>query len=148
MSPEVNFPKPAVWKEFELRTQYISPPIIKLKIMPLTGEAQLRRAIQMKKIYPEITDKTDLLDEKKIDTFIERLPDAVKGNIPIVMKQVIGWDLTEKGAPLTCSDNNKKKYLVPLLWENVKAKKKKEKEVYLVRAIIDFASDLRNFTKN
>jgi len=149
MSPEIRFPKPAVWATFELDTLYIDPPVVKLKIMPLTGEAQLRRAIEMKKIYPDITaeKKGDLLDEKTIDKFIDRLPEAVKRNIPIVVNQVIGWDLTDKGASITCSENNKKKYLIPLLWETVKSKDPKNRN-YLVRAIIDFASDLRNFTKN
>jgi hypothetical protein len=154
MSPEIRFPKPSVWADFELDTQLIDPPVIRLKVMPLTGEAELRRALQLRKVYPDLAKEAAdkkameaLDDDEKIDMLGERLPEAVKVQIPAVMGVVIGWDLTSGGSPITCSDSNKKKYLEPLLWQTMKSDDPK-KRIYLVRAIIDFATDLRNFTKN
>jgi hypothetical protein len=145
--PEIRLPKPEVEKEFELESALISPPKIKLKLKPLSNEASFKRVLQMKKLFPRLKE-SDVEKGSVPDQFVERLPEALKTNIPFVLNHVVGWDLTLPGGKsLPCTKQNKATYLVPLLWETAKGNTKNRSRFFMGE-ILDFISDMRNFTKN
>jgi len=142
--PNIRLPKPEVEAEFEVDSVLlVDSQKIKLTLRPILGEVALKRILVMKKLFPKLTDKNI---EKGVppDNFLDRLPDAFKSNIPVVLDHVVGWDLLMNDKPIPCTKENKKIYLLPLLWFAAKGKKKG----LLVNEIIRFISDLGNFTKN
>jgi hypothetical protein len=151
---ELKFPKASVIRTFTLQTELIDPPVVRLELTPASGKDKLRQTLgwvgnikdgeEVKKLPPEA-----LL--KFIDTF--------DGLILIVSKHVIGWDLTVGGEPIPCTDEEKAKWLEPLLWETVEPEspapgfdpgddEEKKPDTWLWSTIFEVISDRGNFLKN
>jgi hypothetical protein len=134
--PRLKVPEEAIWREFEIETKLIQPPILKLKIKPTFRKEiinQLYSSIEL-----GIKDSTT---RKEIIESFKNLAEYAK-------KLVIDWDLTDENEqPIACTEETKEKWLDPLLWEYVKAESGQENK-WLWHEIIEIASDLSNFTKN
>ena len=89
------------WLELEVESKKVIGPL-KFLIKPLSSDDQL--------------DMADIGREDK------------KGFLNKIMDLVLGWNLTENGSPLECSDENKKSYLPYLIPMNLKEEKKKKEE--------------------
>lgn len=139
--PRVKVPEEAVWKEFELETKLIQPPVLKLKIKPTFQKeliVSLLRALDIK-------SKEGISSREMVEAFKEMAEQA--------KKLVVGWDLVdENDQPIECNQEAKEKWLDPLLWEEVKKIEEENEEEkglkWLWSQIIKFASNLSNFTKN
>jgi hypothetical protein len=155
---ELRFPSAAVWKEFRLKTDLLNPPVIQLLIKPCFKRDIARLVYANRRPIPSGGNEALLgLFESQADH---------------AFKLVEGWELTLPGGEaIPCTDENKKKYLVPLLWENVEPDpeekpkeadgetielgaeetpvlKPRKKTLWLFGAITDFAVKAENFLKN
>jgi len=110
---ELKFPSPSTWEEFELDTKLIDPPVIKLNLRPLFRKGQLEGFIA----FAGIPGIEGLLAGK--GNVSEAWPIFEK-IVPVIMRHVIGWDLTLFGEPIPCTEENKVTWLEPLMWEAVK----------------------------
>lgn len=143
---ELNFPKASVWQEFELETELITPPVIKLQIRPILKQESVKRLLHYIAMGEGIQDKNII--------------QAFDESVTILMEKVVGWDLTKRDKPIPCNKVNKDKYLAPLLWEKPKEveeveelegsdeTKKEKSDLWFWTKLLTFASDLKNFTKN
>jgi len=144
---ELNFPKASVWQEFELETELITPPKIRLQIQPILSQEKTKRLLHY------LSRGMNIQDKDIIKAFDE--------SVAILLEKVIGWDLTKREKPIPCNKVNKDKYLAPLLWEKPKTEveepeeldtpdetKEKKPDLWFWMQLINFASDLKNFTKN
>jgi len=134
--PRLKVPEEAIWREFEIETKLIYPPVLKLKIKPT-----FRKEI-INQLYSSIDSGVkDSATRKEIIESFKNLAEYAK-------KLVIDWDLTdENDQPIPCTVETKEKWLDPLLWEYVK-KEEEQDNKWLWHEIIEIASDLSNFTKN
>lgn len=149
---ELKFPKASTIRTFTLRTDLIDPPVIKLELTPAGGKDKLKHALgwagnvgeDVKKMTPE---------------GLRGLIDAFEDVILIVSKHVIGWDLTLDRQPIPCTDEEKAKWLEPLLWEMVEPAPaeatfdpgddvKEKPDTWLWAAIMEIISDRGSFSKN
>ena len=121
MSELVKRFKLSKWLEYELETDRIEPPVLKLEVTPLNRLYSLDSYIgignQLKK-----TTTTQVL-------------------ISLILDVVQEWDLTFKGKPIPVTDENKRNYLVPLLGEKVKGKEM----TLLGFELFNYVADLNNF---
>jgi len=152
---ELKFPKASVFRTFTLQTDLIDPPVIKLELTPAGGADTFRRALE---IAPSIEGESDVL--KMPPSSQRKLLESFVDLAAVVSKHVIGWDLTLDGKPIPCTDEEKTKWLEPLLWEIVEPEpeamgldpgdddKKKRKELWLWSALMDVITERRNFLKN
>jgi len=151
--PELRFPSTAVWAEFELETDLISPARIRLLVKPCFKRDVARST------YTGLKLRGEKSADDLFGTFERTAAQA--------SKLVQDWDLTQDGEPVPCSDENKKLFLEPLLWENVVPEpepaesketielggdeppaKPRKKNLWLFGAITDFACKTENFLKN
>jgi len=134
--PRLKVPEEAIWREFEIETELIQPPVLKLKIKPT-----FRKEI-INQLYSSIDSGVkDSATRKEIIESFKNLSEYAK-------KLVIDWDLTDENEqPIPCTEETKEKWLDPLLWEYVKAEREQDNK-WLWHEIIEIASDLSNFTKN
>ena len=102
MSEIVKRYKQSDWLEFELETDLIEPPVLKLKVTPLNRIYSLDGYIEMGNKLKKTTT-TQLL-------------------LSLILDVVQDWDLTLKGKPIPVTDENKRNCLVPLFGEKVKGK--------------------------
>lgn len=125
------------WLELEVESKKIEGPL-KFLVKPLSSDDQL--------------DMADIGREDK------------KGFLNKIQDLVIDWNLTQNGAHLECSDENKKSFLPYLIPMNLKKEKEEEKEIIADEdldksklekipdtvglAILGFAQDFGNFIKN
>lgn len=174
---EVKFPLPSVWVDLALETVHISPPVLKLELTPaqkrerfvaladLSGYFGKKKAVQPAEGEPaagaeapkEGPEEDAVRKEeasREMDVFFDRFTE-------IVMSHVVGWDLTLRGEPISCTKEEKAKWLEPLLWDSAKLLPEKEREEeaeeddvkkakprWLWLLLIEFISTPRNFLKN
>lgn len=108
---ELKFPAASIWREFHLETELIDPPVIKLQLKPMFRKDKVRGAL------PFIAD---LNKEGVNENDIKALWPIFEQFVPVIMRQVTGWDLTLNGEQIPCNDENKAEWLEPLMWEMVK----------------------------
>lgn len=94
--------------------------------------------------------KVNYITLDEVGDFVEpgkrfRLSKAVR---EILIDAVVGWDLTEDGAPLVCDDKAKRRVLPVLLGARLAGEADNPFELILGRKLLDFAADERNFLKN
>ena len=110
------------WLTFELAdNKLVDPPIIKLKLRPIT-DTDLMDAVVDNKIRPS-------------EIMIMRATDAIQE-----------WDLSEDGKPIPCMEEKKRElalFLKLLLTSYLKSG-----DDFLAIAIIRYAQTLENFLKN
>jgi hypothetical protein len=109
------------WIKFELDTKELDPPVIKLKLRPIESITNVDNwgGNGRLLLYSEVVLKKALIS-------------------------VAEWDLKEKGKPLSIEDPRiKERVLRRLLGEKLKGS-----EELLGNAIMDYAQDLDNFSKN
>jgi len=70
-----------------------------------------------------------------------------KAWIDVMAQFITGWDLTDNGVAVECTDENKAKYLKYIVRLLVKAEDGKEPEV-AAAPIMRFAASIDNFLKN
>lgn len=114
--------KDSVWAEFELDTDILEPPVLKLRIK-----------------YIDINERVKFID---VD-FQKPNEKAIRFLYEKAIELVEDWDLSEDGKKIPCTKENKEKYMRYLVDLNLKDKK----DYTLLRAIIEFASDISNYTK-
>ena len=109
------------WMKFELETRELDPPVIELKLSPVESITNL-----------------DSFDGKgNVRLFSEIV-------LMKAMLCVAEWDIKQKGKPLPIEDLEiKERVLRRLLGERLKNQKK-----LLGNAIIEFSTNLDNFSKN
>ncbi|MHB8053674.1 MAG: hypothetical protein ACYDH3_00255 [Candidatus Aminicenantales bacterium] len=140
---ELKFQKATVYKTFKLRTDFIEPPVVTLELTPANGADRQRLAI----IRSGFSD-----DLAKTQGDFEKC-------VPIIMRHVVGWDLTIKGEAIPCTDENKRAWLEDLLWEIVENEAAPaemvpddeapiEAETWLWARIMGFIGNRENFLKN
>lgn len=146
---EVRFPKPSVLVKFKLETDLIDPPELTLELTPASKKERFSVLMGIGEHF-------------KPDTAPEDIMPAVDRLIPVAMRHVTSWDLTLNGAPIPCTDEEKAKWLEPLLWEDaeliqedpVEAGNQADKTAaegrgpWLWAKITAFISEKRNFLKN
>ena len=148
---ELKFPKASVIRTFILQTELIDPPVVRLELTPAGGKEKYRQALQW-------------AGHIKSEEDIKRVPpgellELFEGLIPIIVRHVIGWDLTINGEAVPCTEEEKAKWLEPLLWEMVEPARAEgtfdpgddeEKMVatWLWSVIMEIISDRGNFLKN
>ena len=145
---EVKFPKPSAWFAFRLETDLIDPPELQLELTPAGKKERLSTTLGMSKYFK--AGATEPIPE-------EMMP-ALEQLAPLAMRHVVGWDLTIGGAPIPCTDEEKAKWLEPLLWEDaevvggdpmVEAETPAEQKArWLWARIIEVISSKGNFLKN
>jgi len=121
MSELVKRFKQSDWLEYELETDLIEPPVLKLKVTPLN------------RIY-SIDSYIGIGNQLKKTTTAQVLA-------ALILDVVQEWDLTLKGKPVPVTDENKRKYLFPLLGEKVKGKGM----TLLGFELFNYVADLDNF---
>jgi len=111
-----------VWTEFELETDVLEPPRIKLRIK-----------------YMDINERAKLMN---IDF---RVPNeqTIRFLFEKSIELIQDWDLSKDGQKIPCTKENKKKYMRYLCDLSIKD----TKDMTLLRAIIEFASEISNYTK-
>lgn len=119
-----NFETTGEWLELEVESKHDIGPL-KLRIKPLSS-----------------TDQITIAEESGGDPkkFLEKVEDLV-----------VDWGLTKNGDSLPCTTENRAFYLPYLIGMRIKeeAEEGVEKEEKIVgTAIIEFAQDFGNFTKN
>ena len=158
--PNINVPKPYIWKEFKLETEFLQgDKKVRLQLRPMLKKDRMKGVMLLAKALP----KRPELQEAKIDkaALMEDVPSAdeimkvLEANIDVVRDCVVGWDLMQDDKPLECNDDNKQLYLDALLWEDVVEEESPEgekQESYelpiLASYVLGIVSDLRNFVKN
>lgn len=145
---EVRFPKPSAWATFRLKTDLIDPPELKLE---LTRASKKERLSVLMGIGDYLEPKTGGPLPEEIMAMMERF-------VPVAMRHVTGWDLTLNGAPIPCTDEEKAKWLDPLLWEDAElledepadesGEEPAKTAPWLWAKIIEFISERENFLKN
>jgi hypothetical protein len=150
---ELKFPKASVFRAFKLQTELIDPPVITLELTPAGGKERLKQALGWAEKFKGKEDIKKLSPRERIE-----LLDVFEDIIPIVSRHIIGWDLTISGAPIPCTDEEKAKWLEPLLWEMVEPEAtvggfdsgddEEKTGGWLWSAIMEIISDRRNFLKN
>lgn len=168
--PRVNFPEGNVWKEFKLKTILIAPPVIKLELKPsfqkdktlaLLKEMKFKKE-QLKEIE-QMEDEEEFSDEMTSQALLSYYDSAVN----LALSLVVNWDLTDgEDKAIPCTDEKKKYFLEPLMWESIipelpeddetaeleedeeETKKKRRKLDYLFLEIVKFSSNMKNFSKN
>jgi len=151
---ELKFPKASVIRTFTLKTDLIDPPILRLELTPASGKDKYKNILLLAGSVKDGEDVKKMSPEAQL-----RLIDAFEGLVPIVSKHVIGWDLTVGGEPIPCTDEEKAKWLDPLLWEMVEPARpeatfdpgddeEKGADTWLWSAIMEIISDQGNFLKN
>jgi hypothetical protein len=163
---ELKFPSPSVWEEFELDTDIIDPPIVRLQLRPLFRKGQLEGFLAFAGVPSIDKLKLDKADVSEFWPVFEKI-------IPIIMQHVIGWDLTLNGEPIPCTEEEKMKpwFKDALMWEEVKrriepaeaalptgfdpgqeepadASKKKSDSQFLWINLLTIIRDHENFRKN
>jgi len=138
---KAKFPKPSVWASFELETEFIDPPEIRLKLRPILQKDTVIR------LLPYVVKGADI-DDREVQA-------AFDSTVSLIMDKVLDWDLKLDGELIPCNTEMKTWYLEPLLWERVKIeedetpdKKPKKTNAWLWYKVLKFASDLNNFVKN
>lgn len=136
--PRVKVPEEAVWKEFELETKLIVPPVLKLKIKPTFRKDLIKNLFRSVEV------------RKKEEPSTKEVLDSFNDMAEFSKTLVLDWDLVnEDDQPIPCNEETKNKWLEPLLWEAVRNQEGEETGLnWLWFSIIKFASDLSNFTKN
>jgi len=151
---KIRFPKGDVWKDFKLSTKLISPPILNLKLKPSYKRDQIRETLRSVKFTREKIEMGEFTREEIVRSF--------EGQAKLAFNSVTGWDLEDEKGKITLTDGHKTEYLDPLLWENLekteeekakdeelKAEKKTPSpDIWLWSAILEFISDMENFSKN
>jgi hypothetical protein len=111
----LKFPSPSVWEEFELETDIIDPPTVRLQVSPLFRKGQLEGFLAFAGV-PRVEElQLGNADVSEFWPVFEKI-------IPIIMQHVIGWDITVEGKPIPCTDEEKAKpwFKDALMWEQVK----------------------------
>ena len=154
--PEITIPKASVWMEYELDTQLITPPKIKLKLKPIMKKDKITFSVFISKLA-KAKDVDELAKEgEDFKILPEEIVDFLQANMDFILDFIIGWDLEKDKKLIPISKENKRKWLELLLWENVKREDeeesgddKKEKGFHLLGVeIVKFCSDMKNFAKN
>ena len=155
--PEITIPKASVWMEYELDTQLITPPKIKLKLKPLMKKDKITLSVFVSKLAKakDADESTEKEGDFKISP--EEIVDFLQANMDFVLDFIIGWDLEKDKKLIPISKENKRKWLEPLLWEDMKREDEEEKTendkkekgfLFLGIEIVEFCSNMKNFTKN
>jgi len=110
------------WLEYELETDIIEPPVLKVRLSPLT----------------------DMEYIESYDVPAGEIKPLTKIIISRILSAVNDWDLTLKGKKIQVTEENKRKYLVILLGTKVKGKGKG----LLGFELLNYASNWDNFLKN
>ena len=150
---ELKFPKASVFRAFKLQTELIDPPVITLELTPAGGKEKIKQALRWAGQFKNEDDIKKMSSKEHAD-----LLDIFEDIIPIVSRHIIGWDLTISGAPIPCTDEEKTRWLEPLLWEMVEPEAtaggfdpgddEEKTGGWLWSAIMEIISDRRNFLKN
>ena len=151
---ELKFPKASIIRTFTLKTELIDPPVVRLELTPASGKDKYKNILLLGGSVKDGEDVKKMSPEAHL-----RLIDAFEGLIPVVSKHVIGWDLTVGGESIPCTDEEKAKWLEPLLWEMVEPAQpeatfdpgdgeKKGTDTWLWLAIMGIISDRGSFLKN
>ncbi len=175
--PKVTFPEGNVWKEFQLKTSLITPPIIKLELKPSFKKdvtLALLKEIKIKKEQLEELENVEKEEEVSDDIISQALVPYFDTAVNLAMSLVVDWDLTDnEDKKIPCTEEKKKYFLEPLMWESVipgvseeddtaelevgeefgddeeeEEPKKKKRLDYLFLEIAKFSSNMKNFSKN
>ncbi len=166
---ERKFPKATIIRTFELKTDLIDPPKVKIELTPASNREKQRYLFLM---AGQVEDRADAefiksLPPGELDKFINALGESA---IPIVLKHIVGWDLTVEGKAIPCTDEEKARtWFEDLLWEFVEPEKpevgqldpgdddedvdeqgqpKKRADTWLWTAIMQIIGERGNFSKN
>lgn len=163
--PKVNFPEGNVWKEFQLKTDLITPPVIKLELKPSFKKDVTLALLKEIKVKKEQLEKEEISDEFTSQALVPFFDSAVN----LAMSLVVNWNLTdENDKAIPCDDEKKNFFLEPLMWESVvpevispeedetvefiedeiPEEGTKKKLDYLFLEIIKISSNMKNFSKN
>ena len=107
------------WLTYELETDALEPPILKVRVKPIYGIDAVDYAVEGEKM--------------KLSTFI----------FNSVIEAVQEWDLTENGTPIPVTYENKLACLGRRLSDRIK-----DSRILLGMEIFIFAADQENFLKN
>ncbi len=114
------------WIKFELDSKELDPPEIELKLSPLDSIASI--------------DSFDATGKFKLFSEVVLMK---------AMACIAEWKLTQNGEPLDIEDLAiKERVLRRLMGERLKKKSKDEKAKYLGNAVIEYSTNLDNFSKN
>ena len=116
-----KFPSGAVWETFELDTDLITPPVIKLQIRPIKTTRLHNRFLG---------ELADMKNEER-DAFTEAVLNGVTRS---AIDAVLDWDLEdEEGKTLPCNGENKTLIFDKLMWAFVKKEPEPEPEAKTVQ---------------
>jgi len=112
---ELKFASPSIWEGFELETDIIDPPIVRLQLRPLFRKGQLEGFLAFAGVPSVEKLKLEKTDVSEFWPVFEKI-------VPVIMQHVIGWDLTLGGQPIPCTEEEKMKpwFRDALMWEEVK----------------------------
>jgi hypothetical protein len=154
--PKMTMPGGAAWQDFTVDTKLITPNVIRLKIKPSFRRDLLQRG------FNEIEAGERGKKAKERTVKVGEIYDHI---VKHVLSLIEAWDLSDDDGSMPCTDELKLKYLEPLFWESVipkaesvpaegmmEAADEKEDEPkaasWLWAAVLEFATEFNNFTKN
>lgn len=166
--PKVNFPEGNVWKEFNLKTELITPPVIRLELKPSFKKDATLALLKEIKVKKEELEKLERKEDISDDFTSHALVPYFDSAVNLALTLVQNWDLNDdEDNAIPCDDEQKKFYLEPLMWESVVPEIEEEtgelaeeifddlpeqetrkKLDYLFFKIISFCSNMKNFVKN
>lgn len=155
---ERKFPKASVIRTFNLKTDLIDPPTVTLELTPANSRDKHKHLLLL---AGGVTGEEDIKSLPPDE--LSKMIDTLGGVIPIILKHVVGWDLTLEGKAIPCTDEEKaRQWFEDLLWEFIEPEKPKEGQLdpgdddeaekgadtWLWSAIMQVIGDRGNFSKN